>query len=425
MTPTGAETDIPLLLIVFWGLLTFSLIVVVHELGHFLTAKAFGVKVHEFVVGLPGPMLRLRGKSTDFGITAVPLGGYVKIAGMEPGPEDPMLPDAFRLVVERGETDVSALAGSLDVGIGRARSLLATLTDYAAIEPADDDGHAYRLAIEVTADPDALLEQVRSHTYRGKKVWQRIVILGTGVFLNLVFAILTFTLVLSLYGYLAPSTTIERVEDGFAADRVGIRAGDVVVSLDGIDVQEWEEVQAAIGAHEPGDVLAVEVDRQGRSLSFDPVLGDQYDGVPTLGIESRFENVKMPPFTALRESIRWTGLVFEALGNLFNPDRFGSTLEDARGIVGVSVEAARAAERGPIDYAWMLALLSLSLGALNIFPIPPLDGGKIALEIVGKVTGRPVGREVYLGLTILGALAIFSLLGYLVYADFVRYVFSG
>ena len=91
----------------------------------------------------------------------------------------------------------------------------------------------------------------------------------------------------------------------------------------------------------------------------------------------------------------------------------------------MSVEAARAAQRGPVDYAWMVALLSLSLGALNIFPIPPLDGGKILLELVEKVRGKPVRREVYLGATALGALLILSLLAYLVYADIIRYVFNG
>ena len=71
--------------IVFWGVITFSLLVVLHEAGHFVAARAFGLKVHEFMVGLPGPRISYHGKKTTFGVTAIPLGGYVRIAGMEPG----------------------------------------------------------------------------------------------------------------------------------------------------------------------------------------------------------------------------------------------------------------------------------------------------------------------------------------------------
>ena len=69
---------------IFWFIVTFSILVVLHEGGHFLVARAFGVYVHEFMIGLPGPALRFHGKKTDYGITAVPLGGYVRISGMEP-----------------------------------------------------------------------------------------------------------------------------------------------------------------------------------------------------------------------------------------------------------------------------------------------------------------------------------------------------
>ena len=154
-------------------------------------------------------------------------------------------------------------------------------------------------------------------------------------------------------------------------------------------------------------------------------LGESEEGFPYLGIESRQVNVRMPFFTAMRESVRWTGMVFVALGNLFRPDQFTESIDDARGIVGISVEAARAVQRGPIDYAWILAILSLSLGALNIFPIPPLDGGKIVFEFVQRITGRPIAREWYIGLSLVGALAIFALLAYVLYSDFARYVFPG
>ena len=73
----------------FWFIVTFSILVVLHEGGHFLVARSFGVHVHEFMIGLPGPAIRFHGKKTDYGITAVPLGGYVRITGMNPHEEIP------------------------------------------------------------------------------------------------------------------------------------------------------------------------------------------------------------------------------------------------------------------------------------------------------------------------------------------------
>lgn len=423
MDPTAITA--PLWAIIFWGLITFSLIVVVHEAGHFLTARLFGVKVHEFVIGLPGPMLRWRTKWTTFGFSAVPLGGYVKIAGMEPGEEDPLLASALVLLVDRGTADATMLAQELSIGIGRAHDLLTTLEDWGAASATDPDKTAYAPTMERKPGEDdgSLHQRALSITFRGQSTWKRVVILGTGVLLNLLFAILTFSVVLSVWGYQDLSTTIDIAFDGDPAAEAGVRSGDRILEIEGETIDQWGQVLDAIVASEPGDSFDIVVDRQGERLAFTAILGSR-DGGPWLGIQSRLVSVRVPFFEAVGQSLVWTGMVFEALGNLFRPDRFAQTIEQARGVVGVSVEAAQAAQAGPIQYAWLLALLSLSLGALNIFPIPPLDGGKIVLEIVGRVRGKPVGRNVYLAMTAIGALLIFSLVGYLVYADILRYVLA-
>ena len=88
------------------------ILVVIHEGGHFLAARVFGVKVHEFMIGLPGPAFRFQGKRTTYGVTAIPLGGYVRIAGMEPGPEDPLLGPALAASSPATATmDADRLAG--------------------------------------------------------------------------------------------------------------------------------------------------------------------------------------------------------------------------------------------------------------------------------------------------------------------------
>lgn len=121
------------------------------------------------------------------------------------------------------------------------------------------------------------------------------------------------------------------------------------------------------------------------------------------------------------ESVRLTGMVFVAIGRFFSPETFQESVEDARSIVGITVIVAEAARMGPLSYAWIVALLSLSLGVMNILPIPPLDGGKVAIEIVEAVARRPLSRRFSLGLSLSGAVLLFSLIGYLMYADVMRY----
>jgi regulator of sigma E protease len=118
-------------------------------------------------------------------------------------------------------------------------------------------------------------------------------------------------------------------------------------------------------------------------------------------------------------------MVFQAIGGFFRPSTFQSSINGSMSVVGASVEVARAAEAGPMYYAFIVALLSLSLGVINVLPIPPLDGGKIAMEIIERIVGKPLPRNVSLSISAAGALMLFGLIGYLMYADIARFVVHG
>ena len=420
MDPSATSASWPTILL--WGIVTFSLLVVVHEGGHFFAAKMFGVRVHEFMIGLPGPAVRVRMGDTAYGVTMIPFGGYVRIAGMEPGPEDAMLAPALKYAAMQGRTDAVALSHELDIDVTRARSILSMLSDWGSVRPADDDDSSWIVVPKADADTDAaaLVDSERSFTYRGKKTWQRITMLAMGVLVNLVLAILVFTVVLSVFGVQQPSTIVDPMEDS-AAEAAGLQAGDRIIAVDGATVEGWPEVLAAISGVEVGDTLAITVERNGNEVDLEATMGE-LDGNAYLGVATRFNAVRMSVPEALMQSVQWTGLVFVAIGSLLNPATFSETVQDVRGVVGISVEAASAAQRGALDYAWLVALLSLSLGVLNILPIPPLDGGKIALELVEKMRGRPLRREFILGISAAGAIMMFGLIGYLLYLDVLRYV---
>lgn len=413
---------------IFWAVITFSVLVVLHEGGHFLAARAFGIKVHEFMVGLPGPALRFKTKSTTFGITAVPLGGYVRIAGMEPGPEDELMGPALAAITRARRMNAQSLALLLGVDDARALKLLVSLSDWGAAEPVkeSDSDYAALMDASLADDERALLDSARRVTYRGQPTWKRILVLSMGVVVNLVTAILIFTVVLSLFGYYRQSLVIDKVLEGGGAKIAGLKSGDRIDSVADVAVKDWASFTAQIAKREPGQTVRIAFTRDGVSRSTNAVLKTREDGGGAfLGVQSSVEHVQPSPARALLESFKWTGMVFAAIGDLFRPSTFKQSIQGARSVVGISVEVGKAVRNGPIDFAWLVALLSLSLGAMNILPIPPLDGGKIAIELFEKATRRPLSRRVSYSLSAAGALLLFSLIGYLVYADVVRYVVNG
>lgn len=404
-----------------WGILTFSILVVLHEMGHFLAARAFGVKVHEFMVGLPGPALRLHTRTMDWGVTAVPLGGYVRIAGMEPGPEDELLGSALVQVRDRGHLTVPQLGAALGVDAERAEAIAASLREWKAVREEGDGRHVLSVDGDTSGlTAEELLARARAVTYRGQSTPKRIGILAMGVVTNLLVAILTFTVVLSIWGYFELTTRVDSVTEDSPAASAGIEVGDTLVAVDGERFDSWDRFQIIMARTEPGQTIDVTLERDGASREVAVTL-DDLDGHGFLGVGPTAVEVNPNVFESLRESLRYVGLVLQTIIDLFNPSTFSGTVKNFTGVVGVSVMAEQAAEAGPLSYAGLIAMLSLSLGIMNVLPIPPLDGGKILLELVERVIGRPLSRAVTLGFSAVGAVLLFSLIGYIMYLDIVRY----
>ena len=405
---------------VLWGVITFSVLVVLHEMGHFLAARSFGVKIHEFMLGLPGPAARIRTKNMAWGVTAIPFGGYVRIAGMEPGPEDELLGGALAVFRETPGANAHTLARELGVDQERADAIVHTLRDWKAIVQDDDGACTLTLDGDVTALSAAeLAERARSVTYRGKSTPKRLAILAMGVVANVLVALLVFTVVLSVWGYEELTNDIGTVAPDSPAYAAGLQEGDTLLELDGKPIESWETFLLSMARTKPDQVVVVTVERQGAELEVEAVLGAN-EGHGYLGIGPGTQHVSPSVLESLGESFRLTGLVFRAILDLFNPETFATTIQGVRGVIGVSVMAAEAAHAGPLSYASLIAMLSLSVGLMNILPIPPLDGGKMVVEIVERIMGKPINRALNLGLNVVGVLLLFSLIGYVMYADIVR-----
>jgi len=260
--------------------------------------------------------------------------------------------------------------------------------------------------------------------YRGQSMWKRIAILSAGVLTNLIAAILILTLTLSIWGVPTPVPTIAAVSSGGPAAIAGIRQGDTITGLDGVKVTEWDQIRSAMGAAAAGKIVTVDVKRGTGTLTLHATLVAKEGGGAMLGVTAATRDVPMALSKAAETSFSMVGQVFSAVGRLANPSTFAVSIQGARSVVGISYEVANAVAEGPLPYAWMIALLSLSLGVMNLLPIPPLDGGKIATELIEGLFRRPIPRRVTLAFSALGTLLLFSLVFYLMYADVLRYVIN-
>ncbi|MDO9556976.1 MAG: M50 family metallopeptidase [Coriobacteriia bacterium] len=408
---------------VFWGIVTFSILVILHEGGHFLAARAFKIKVHEFMIGLPGPAIRITTKNMTWGITAIPLGGYVRIAGMEPGPEDELLGPALKSISITGRADAASLARMIGVERDRASALLATLADWGAIEATPNDDASYVSLHTATVDTDEheLLSAARAITFRGAKTWKRITVLTAGVAVNMLTAILTFTFVFAIWGYYLVMPVVSEVMPNTPAETIGLQVGDTLSAIDGVQVDSWQAFSETVATFDPGTDVTITVLRDSTPLTFDVTLAAK-NGRAYLGVAPTWTHIKLSVAGALGESLSYVGLVFKAIGGFFQPATFQQSVGQSAGIVGISIMAAEAATTSPLDYAFLIALLSLSLGAMNILPIPPLDGGKVLVEVIERIMGRSLSRSISIGLSAAGALLLFSFIGYIMYADIARLV---
>jgi regulator of sigma E protease len=414
----------------FWGIITFSILIVIHEGGHFAAARLFGVKVHEFMIGLPGPALRIKGPKTTYGITAIPLGGYVRIAGMEPGPEDPRL--ATVLAAASSEESVNAAAISRLTGIAEpdADMLLVTLADWDALVSDPKDKYTYTSrfsAIEAAEKtPGELLDRARVGTYRALPTGKRIVLLLMGVVTNLLTAILLITIILSVFGFYRQTMRVGEMSPGSAASKAGMQVGDKVLAVDGVRVRYWMQLVGVVSGHKAGDKVTVTVQRGASQLDLKATLGrDPKKGRALLGITEKYENVpRGRPLEAFGESFSYIGLVFVVIAGLFNPQTFVPTISQSSSIIGASYMAASAARESAVSYVGLIAMLSVSLGVINVFPIPPLDGGKIVIEVLERLRGKPLSRNFSLALSGAGAVVLFALIAYLMYSDVMKFIVS-
>ena len=447
------------LLAVVCLLAILTAIVVVHEAGHAVAARLCGARVTEFFVGMPwGPEVSRRSSRSGirYGATLALLGGYTKIAGMV-RVDDRNAPLVLALVNARGRVSVDEVArvfGCEDEPDG-ARAVLEMLADWGSIREVRPDGARRRRgglpdAYETVArdprgltvldrghdleapgstrdgdpyrpplPPEEFLEAERGRTYQGLGFMRRLLVLVAGVACNLALAFLIFMLYYMLHG--VPAVVSDEVVDvvpGGAAAEAGMVAGDRIVEVDGCAVDGYAELGSALATVSvPGSVDIV-YEHEGERVSATVELGEDGQIVVYYPVENRGLGLA----EAASASVGYIASVAGAVASLLVPTQTAEVLEDSAGVVGIAVIAQDAVSGGAWSVLTLLGMLSLSIGWMNLLPIPPLDGGKVLVELVQALIRRPVPLEVQGVLNLVG-MGLFALLFfYMVVQDVGRIV---
>lgn len=317
-----------LLLLIF----ILGIIILVHEFGHFITAKKAGVHIYEFSIGM-GPVLKtIKGKDgIDYNIRAFPIGGFVAMAG------------------------------------------------------------------EVYEDDDS--KKIKKEDFMcNKKWWQRIIILGAGVFNNFVLAIVVLFVMALIWGAQSMDPVVGEVVAEYPVSEAGIVAGDKIIAINGKKVKTWDEAQINLVMKSDNDTYVFTIkhkDGKEQDYSIKPKLEKDEEGNESKVFGFRIAATEERGFLA---SVKYA---FGKFGSLINTmwltvvNLFTGkiALSALSGPVGIYQVVGASLSAGIQQVVYLIAFLSINVGLINILPIPAFDGGRILFLIIEKIKGSPVNAK--------------------------------
>lgn len=384
-------------------LLVFGLVVFVHELGHFVAAKMCGVYAPVFSLGWGRRLFGWRRGETDYRVSLIPLGGYVRMASRD---------DESMAGIEGGAGE----RGSLDTGSERPDNVPADLWDNEAMAPFGPKA--------VPAD----------RWVESKSTLARVFILSAGVIMNILLTIGVSSGIYYTYGRQYLPAVVDSVVAGAPAQVAGLQSGDRIVAINGKSVRGWDEVVAQVSPVTSGSVT-VDVERNGarvsRSIAPQPAeVKDQISGelrtVGRIGVMVRDSVVREPVGlgTAIASGTRASWMMAEqvvsVIGGLVTG---GVSADQLGGPIAIARTSVQAAKNGAETLWSLIAFLSLNIAILNLVPIPVLDGGQILMVIAERIKGDEFSMRTREAFARVGVLAVLALILLVTFND-LRAVFT-
>jgi regulator of sigma E protease len=330
-------------------LFVLTIVVFFHELGHFLVARWAGVKVLTFSIGFGPELVGFNDRhGTRWKISAIPLGGYVKFFGDESEASTPASPETL----------------------------------------------------------DRMTAEERAGSFHHKKVGPRAAIVAAGPIANFILAIVIFTCLFTFFG--KPSTTarVDKIEASSAAERAGFQVGDVVTAIDGKAIGSFSDMQRIVGVR-AGDQLNFTIKRGDSTLQLKGTpelreVKDNFGNAHRLGVlgitrataPGDVVTERVDPGTALWLGVKETWFVVDRtlayIGGVFTGRE---AADQVGGPLRIAQISGQVATIGLVALVHLAAVLSISIGLLNLFPVPLLDGGHLLFYAVEAIRGRPLSER--------------------------------
>ncbi|MFB3908608.1 MAG: RIP metalloprotease RseP [Candidatus Eisenbacteria bacterium] len=346
-------------------ILVVGIIILVHELGHFLAARAVGIRVDRFSIGFGPRLFGFQRGETEYRVAAVPLGGYVKMAGM---------------------------------------------IDESLENPDDFDPSA----------PDIFMN---------KKPWQKVLVVSAGVIMNMILAAVVLTGVYATRGVPSLpevlGTTIDRPIPGYPAKDAGLQRGDRIVAIDGTPVEKWQDLVEAIYARPDTDVR-IDLERNGERQEItlhtkSEKGGAEGEQIGKIGIGPllTYERVGLGKAIVYGATSTWA-LLKQIVHTVYMLFAGQASVKDLAGPVGIARVTGETARQGMADLFELLAFISINIGFINILPIPALDGGHLLMVAIEGVRRRPLSTRLKLWIQQIGMLLLFLLIAVVIFNDFMK-----
>jgi regulator of sigma E protease len=378
------------------AILGLAVLILVHEAGHFVAARQVGMRPRKFYLGFGKALVKTNRNGVEYGIGAIPLGGYVKIPGMHRAAPGDLRKTLKPEEVEPVALELAALDAALERGDEQAaRDLLPHL------EPALSKNRLFR-ELEGQLAPDAYWRQA---------TWKRVYVIAAGPLTNVLLAIVLFAVYFMLGGTQATQTVAE-VAGGTPAASVGLAPADEILVVDGQRVTEPADIPSGIRATE-GRPFTIVVRRDGERVVLGPVQARLDDGAYRIGF--RLAGERAPgdaPHEAVWNAVKVIGIVTAETAKAIASIAQGERTEEVSSVVGIVDVTSDAFRESIRDFLGIVGYVSLALALLNLLPVLPLDGGHIVMSVLERVRGRAFSQLAYMRYSAVG-LALFALLLYL------------
>ncbi len=367
MTSIDLLENLTNLLTYFTAFIALILIIVfIHEFGHYIVAKKFGVKIEVFSIGFGKKILSRTDKSgTNWQLGILPFGGYVK------------------------------MFGDSNEASGKDELLLQKMS-----------------------------EEQKKSAFHYKPLYQKALIVAAGPAFNFILAIILLNIIFAIYGKISSLPTISTVINPSPAYSAGLKPKDKFISIDDEKVESFSDIQRIIALNTGKEVnIKIERDKKVIDINLTPKLTEQTDPfgnkikTPILGITSNeisYQKLSLPQafIESFKQTYEISGTTLKALKQMITGQR---SIKEITGPIGIAQYSGQAAKQGFLSFFWLVIFISINLGLVNLFPIPVLDGGHLLYYIIEAIKGEAIADTyqqlgMKIGMLIIVLLSVFAIL---------------